>query len=56
MKGSSPFAGFDEIQEFDHGTFDAVCGNLTAPSGRGSRYYSLDIYLYTHIIKEVALL
>jgi hypothetical protein len=36
-----PFVGFDENDTFHHGTFDAVRGNFTAPSGRGSPFHSL---------------
>lgn len=31
----------DENNSFHLGTFDAVCGNFAAPSGRGSLFYSL---------------
>ena len=36
-----PPGGFDENNYFHHGTFDAVRGNLSAPSGRGSPFHSL---------------
>ena len=40
---TSPPGGFDENNYFHHGTFDAVRGNLPAPSGRGSPFHSLGL-------------
>jgi len=39
----SPPDGLDENDTFHLGTFEAVCGNFTAPSGRGSPFHSLAI-------------
>ena len=37
-----PLRLIDENDSFHLGTFDAVCGNFAAPSGRGSPFRSLE--------------
>ena len=38
--------GLDENNTFHLGTFDAVCGNFTAPSGRVSPFHSFGVKLF----------
>lgn len=37
-----PSRGVDEIEKFDHGTFDVECGNFATATRRGSPFHSLD--------------
>ncbi|WP_124706218.1 hypothetical protein [Sulfuriferula multivorans] len=46
---TSPSCWFDEIDNFHHGTFDAVRGYFAAPVGRGSPFHSLGIIVFSRI-------